>query len=178
MEGYSFCRIKGEEDKYYKQFLSVYKSSFPVFEQRSQEQQSAAFKNNSYCLVALVKGDKLASFISYWEFDDYIYIEHLAVNSELRGQNIGSFTLSKFAQNNRKILLLEIDPLVDEVSKRRLCFYKKLGYKVNPYHHHHPAYRQGYDSHELLVLSLSEVLSENMYNRFYSDLVQVVMNAD
>ncbi len=175
MTSNTFYKITNSEDKWYKVFRDIYNMSFPIFEQRSDKQQQTAFNSPNYHLQALVEDETLLSFISYWDFEDYIYIEHLAVNSAYRGQNIGSSTLNLFAREKEKCILLEIDPPIDLISKDRLRFYSHLGYKPNMYKHLHPAYNLAYPPHELVVLSLYKTLSEEQYKQFCSDLVNIVM---
>lgn len=171
-----FYHITGTQDKYYNTFKDIYSVSFPIYEQRDEKQQAYAFTDTHYHLLATIEDDVLVSFISYWEFDTYVYIEHLAVNPGLRGRNAGSKTLSAFAEHIQKTIILEIDPPVDEISRKRLRFYEKLGYKTNPYKHFHPAYMpQQYEPHELLVLSNPASLDKAEYKQFYKDLKSVVM---
>lgn len=174
----SFHRISDINDRWYKLFRDIYTISFPVYEQRDEKQQSAAFKDERYHLLVNTEGEMLRFFVAYWDFGSYVYIEHLAVNPQLRGQNIGSFMLRSFAEKVDKTVLLEIDPIVDSVSEKRFRFYEKLGYKLNPYRHTHPVYKEGYQPHELLVLSLGRLLSEEEYKLFNDDLVGVVMNIE
>lgn len=171
----TFYKITSTEDKWYNAFRDIYMLSFPVFEQRNDQQQLAAFHNKNYHLWAILENEKLISFISFWNFEAYLYIEHLAVNPELRGKNIGSKTLNYFAKEVKKNILLEIDPPIDEVSKNRLRFYSRLEYKANHWKHLHPPYNSAYPPHELVVLSLHQALKEEQYQQFYSDLINIVM---
>lgn len=175
MQSNEFYRINDVGDKYFKQFADIYKVSFPVNEQRNYAQQEKAFADARYYLLTMIEDGKVLSFVAYWDFNTYIYIEHLAVNPELRGKNIGSHMLNRFAEKAGKTILLEIDPVKDEVSEKRLRFYQKLGYKMNPYPHFHPAYNSVYPPHELLVLSYNKGISKEEYDRFYHDLTHVVM---
>ena len=170
-----FYEIKTTTDKWYDDFLKIYSTSFPIHEQRDNEQQKEAFKNEHYHLICLIESEKLHSFICYWEFENYVYIEHFAVNNKLRGQNIGSGTLSLFKQEINKTIILEIDPVKDKVSAKRLRFYEKSGFKVNAYRHHHPPYNSNYPPHELAVLSTDIVLTQNQYDIFKHDLKYIVM---
>jgi len=174
----TFYRITGPEDKWYKSFSDIYAVSFPVHEQRSEKQQTEAFSNEHYHLLVKIENDKLVSFIACWDFEDYVYIEHLAVNPELRGKSMGSGTLNDFANLMKKIIVLEIDPLKDEISRKRLSFYERLGYELNSYIHFHPAYNPLFEPHELLVLSLNETLTSEQYDRFYKNLKEIVMNSN
>lgn len=170
-----FHKINDKNDAWYKAFRDIYEVSFPVFEQRSEEQQLKAFDHMSYNLLIKTDNDTLVSFISYWDFAEYVYIEHLAVNAQMRGMNEGSKMLNDFAKIIGKMILLEIDPPINEIAKKRLSFYERLGYKTNPYKHLHPPYNKDYPPHELVVLSLNKEISQNQYNQFYNDLANVVM---
>ena len=170
-----FHQIKNSKDKWYKEFLRIYSISFPVYELRNQEQQLYAFNNEHYHLFYLIENNTFNSFISFWNFDEYVYVEHLAVNDQLRGQNIGTSSLMKFQEEIKKTIILEIDPIIDEISAKRLLFYKKIGFNQCLYKHYHPAYDLSYSPHELLVLSTGSVLTLQQYDIFRKDLGQIVM---
>ncbi|NDV95563.1 N-acetyltransferase [Dysgonomonas sp. 521] len=177
----SFRKVTGIDEGWYRPIHEIYKGSFPLHEQRSGEQQRNAFENEHYRLIAkIVFTDKfnLASFISYWDFDSYVYIEHFAVNPLMRGQNVGSSSLKLFADLIKKPVLLEIDPLIDEISNKRFHFYERLGYQLNSYTHYHPAYNTQFPPHQLLVLSYPDKINQKQYDRFKSDLEHIVMNKE
>lgn len=119
--------------------------------------------------------ETLAAFIGVWDFDGYIYIEHFAVNPLLRGQGLGTELLKEFIDKTEKIVLLEIDPLVDEVSRARLRFYERCGFYVNTFEHQHPPYRKEFDPHRLIVLTTQRTISKEEYLRFNDDLKSIVM---
>ncbi|MCD8043355.1 MAG: GNAT family N-acetyltransferase [Tannerellaceae bacterium] len=167
--------ILNTKDRWYIPFRTIYNSSFPLHEQRTEEQQIKAFAHPAYRLQIITENENLLSFISYWEFDSYIYIEHLAVNPEFRGNNRGSQLLQDFTSGQPKTVLLEIDPLIDDISHRRFEFYKRNGFYDNPYPHFHPPYRQEFSAHELIVLSHSKQISRKEYEQFKTDLEEVVM---
>lgn len=171
-----FYSITDFDNEWFSTFYDIYHISFPIHEQRKDKQQKKAFENNRYHLDVLVEDEKFISFIAWWDFNRYIYIEHFAVNPELRGQSLGSKTLRRFAEINNKVIILEIDPLIDEISKKRFEFYDKLGFQLNPYTHYHPAYKEGYAPHKLLVLSLHEKIDTDLYQQFKSDLSKIVMD--
>lgn len=159
----------------YPVFKELYGISFPIFEQRTEAQQDKAFSSLQYRLVAYQEEDTFLGFISYWEFDTYIYVEHLAVNQSIRGKGYGSIILNKFIADTRKIVLLEIEPVIDEVSAARLRFYQKCGFHENGYKHIHPPYRAEFKGHSLVILTTERPISEDEYNRFNDDLIQVIM---
>ena len=84
-----------------------------------------AFQNKAYKLLAFTEGNVFLRFISYWQFDTYYYIEHFAINARLRGKGYGSKLLDYFVRSLDKIVLLEIDPITDNISEARLRFYQQ-----------------------------------------------------
>lgn len=159
----------------YTTFENLYKNSFPIFEQRTVEQQEKAFASDKYHLDCYFKEGLFIGFISYWEFDDYIYIEHFAILRELRGSGYGSTLLKEFICRNSKQALLEIDPVTDEISAARLRFYKACGFYENSYLHTHPPYRNEFEGHSLVILTTNNEINEEKYFRFSSDLKNIVM---
>ena len=159
----------------YKPFRELYETSFPVFEQRTELQQIRAFRNDGYRLLAFTEGKVLIGFIGYWRFEAYGYVEHFAVNTALRGRGFGSGILGSFIESEAGIVLLEIDPVVDEVSEARLRFYTRCGFYANPYPHEHPPYRDGCPPHPLVVLTTRRRITEREYRTFSADLRTIVM---
>ncbi len=160
---------------YYPIVRALYETSFPVFEKRSHSQQDLAFNSAAYHLYVYMEQDNFIGFVSYWEFDSYIYIEHYAINQQLRGQGYGSIILQAFMSSHSKRIILEIDPLLDDISKARLGFYQKNNFSENSYAHIHPPYISGELGHALIILSTQGTLTQAECDRFQQDLVQVVM---
>lgn len=169
-------RIDRFEHPLYPAFEQLYAHSFPVFEQRTPEQQAKAFASVNYHLTGYVEDQSFMGFIAYWEFPSYLYIEHFAINGNERGKGYGSQVLNSFVKETPKTVLLEIDPPIDEISIARLRFYRKCGFYQNPYSHIHPPYRKGYEGHSLQVLTSVRALSPEEYEQFKNDLNEDVMN--
>lgn len=161
----------------YTPFKELYASSFPIFEQRTEPQQLKAFSCSNYHLTAYRENDRLIGFIAYWEFPTYIYIEHFAISTALRGKGYGCEVLQRFMTENSKTILLEIDPPSDDMSIARLRFYQRCGFYSNPYPHIHPPYRSTYKGHTLVVLTSGREITEDEYRQFQTDLSSVIMQA-
>lgn len=170
-------RITRKQSPFYEDFIALYRNSFPLFEQRTEEQQIQAFSSSVYHLNIYMNGDIFAGFIAYWEFDRYLYIEHFAICPDLRGKGYGSIVLKTLQDSSSKRLLLEIDPVTDAISAKRLRFYEQNGFCANPFPHVHPPYREGFHGHNLVVLTTGGELSPEEYECFDTDLREVVMSA-
>lgn len=160
-------------------FYSVYSASFPIFEQRTYEQQQNAFADNRYRLDAYVSAEgEFIGFMSYWTFQKYVYVEHFAVSPQQRGMGKGSIILRQFMANakaTRRIVILEIDPPVDTASISRQHFYERQGMTLNIFDHHHPPYRDGFKAHALRIMSSGGNVGTKEYEIFSRDLQDIVM---
>lgn len=168
-------RIDNTKNPHYESFKELYAKSFPIFEQRTEQQQKYAFTKENYHLMAYFDASLFIGFIAYWDFKTYVYIEHFAVTASIRGKGYGSSILNSFKNYVRKMVLLEIDPIQDEISEARLRFYKRNGFHENIYNHIHPAYRENYKSHQLIVMTTQRPLSVKEYLVFKTDLCDIVM---
>lgn len=169
--------IKTREDFLFEEFKSLYETSFPIFEQRTAAQQETAFQDEHYHLLAFEEGQEFVGFISYWQFATHCYVEHFAISSLLRGKGYGSRLLQSFVAASPTMVILEIDPVVDQVTEARLRFYKACHFVENAYEHHHPPYREGFQPHPLEVLSSGKALTDEEFSRFQSDLRHIVMRS-
>ena len=141
----------------------------------SNEQKNNKNRPSNYPLVVYLKDNLFIGFISYWDFSTYVYIEHFAIHENFRGQGYGGLLLEDFNKRLNKIILLEIDPITDEISSKRLKFYKKCGFFENRYNHFHPPYRNNYRGHALIILTTERQITEDEYIQFGFDLRNIVM---
>lgn len=169
-------RLMSTGDPLYMPFRTIYDISFPIYEQRTIEQQEYAFSFSHYHLDTYVSDGRLIGFIAYWAFDSYLYIEHFAIHPAERGKGRGKEILEYLMQAESRYILLEIDPVEDEVSSRRFHFYRSLGFRENPYPHIHPPYREGFEGHRLTILTSGRVITREEYAVFAKDLSCTVMN--
>lgn len=159
----------------FKSFRTLYESSFPLEEQRSLQQQELAFADSHYHLLLYYEGEnELIGFISYWDFEDYHYIEHFAINTQIRGRGFGSAVLKDFMSRSQLPIILEIEPIRDDTSAARLRFYEKNGFTTNPYPHKQPPFKKDSAPVPLIILSSGKELSPAEFQRFSADFHGIV----
>lgn len=168
-----FIRINSNNECFNKA-MEIYKASFPIFEQRTMEDQIKALEVEDYHFNVIYDGDKMVGILLYWDMNGYKYIEHFAIDSSLRGKNYGSRVLKEFCTNNKNVIL-EIDPPIDEISIKRLNFYSKLGFKLQDFNHIHPSYRKECKSHSLKIMTFNENISKEDYDNFNNLLKKNIM---
>jgi ribosomal protein S18 acetylase RimI-like enzyme len=152
---------------------NLYENSFPAAERRKEEDQLRALSDERFFPLSAWKGSELVGLLFYWEWDSYRYLEHLAVNPELRGQGYGS-QLIRNLRDSEHTIILEIDPLVNELSVRRLQFYERAGFTLTPYRFVHLSYRLNVEPIELLILSYPKMITREQHEDFLRFLSEVV----
>lgn len=152
----------------------LYDKSFPLYEQRSYQGRESILGLNDYHLYYFTDNSEFVGFIGCWKIKDYFYIEHLAISDSLRGQGYGQKVLKQFCLDVGQVIL-EIDPVIDEVSRKRLSFYQHCGFQQNEYAHAHPSYYPENKPHELEVLSYPQAIDKETYQHFNQMLQTVVM---
>jgi len=158
-------RLNSTDDSRFSQAWELYRESFPIYEQRRLEEQAQAMAQPDYHFEVLYQAGRFVGIMLYWRHMDFVYLEHFAVTPALRGGGLGTKALGLLLDEGARVIL-EIDPVRDDVSRRRLKFYQGLGLAQNPYKHIHPPYRDGYNGHSLEVLSSGGELEADAYNEF------------
>lgn len=146
----------------------LYEASFPPGERRKIDGQEAVIGEPNYFLE-LWRNDKgvLVGFTACWIYEDFRFLEHFAVDPRQRGGGYGTRILTEWMQRPGPIILLEIDPITDEISRRRQAFYRRLGYLDNEsLTHSHPSYQDGTGIVPLLLMSYPNTVDKELHQRF------------
>lgn len=169
-----FERITSASHPMYAQALELYRISFPLHEQREAPSQEDILREPAYHFDLIRDGETFVGDILYWERESYFYIEHFCIQPELRNRRYGQQALELLAEGG-KTLILEIDPPVDDISRRRKGFYERCGFAENPYPHVHPPYHRGNKGHELVVMSRPRSIPQAVYDDFRAYLEDKIM---
>lgn len=145
-------RIKRADDPLFLQAMSLYETSFPDVERRSVAQNEDLLCDPRFSMLAFCVRGEFAAMAGVWDVDGMLYIEHLCTVPRLRGQGIGAAVL-QMLKDEQKTVMLEIEPPVDELTRRRKTFYERCGFGYDPHIHEHPPYREGQKGHILNVMA-------------------------
>ena len=156
------------ESKLWEQAWRLYTESFPEHERRRISSHVLAVEDPHFHTGVAVENGHLLAILFYWTAgENKVYIEHIAVNPLMRGQNVGSTILRNFmAQNPDATIILEIDPPADDISQRRLSFYERAGFHNTGFVYDHPSYQKKGMHHDLLVLSYPRNISREECEQF------------
>lgn len=130
----------------------LYIATFPQQERRELiEIYKLISEGEIFIYQIITNKNTIAGFCIFWIFDEFIFVEHLAVNPELRGFGIGEGTISVLKEQS-KILILETELPVDEISKRRIKFYERNGFKLLQREYFQPSYGKTKPEVELKIM--------------------------
>lgn len=138
--------------------------AFPPEERRTFDDLCGEFSNSEFfCLCE--ENDGLNAFMTCWELGEFIYIEHFAVQKNLRGNGLGSRMINSLLQEaHGRIFILEAEPKnLSEMAQRRMDFYGRLGFCENGFDYIQPPLSDGQPPVELKILSAPRLLSEDEF---------------
>jgi MinD-like ATPase involved in chromosome partitioning or flagellar assembly len=173
-----FRRLYSTKDALFAEAFALCKASTTVCEQRSLDKQIALMANYpSYHFDAIMEGDALAGILLYWELMGYTYVEHFALHPLMCNLGMGRKALTMFC-GTRPLVVLEIDPPVNEVTAARDMFSQLNDFMPNEYVGLYPVSRERFFPRGPIVMSYPEKLTEQQYRRIQRDMKEIVMKDD
>lgn len=166
----------------FEQFYLLMENSFPTTERRDHEGFSEELSRERFHLMCQTAANKLISVLTYYVFDGFSYVEHFAVNSEQRGQGIGSDMMKRLlSYADGKTVVLEVEPSSDGgIARHRIAFYERLGFVLNDYEYIQPPLMKGEPSIPLMIMSTPDPLSfeefENIRDTLYKEVYGIMNN--
>lgn len=139
------CRpLTDAADPLVEQVRATYEASFPVAERRDFELVRALVKESPFfTMYALLRGEAYVGFITAWRFDSFVYIEHFAIEQTARNGGIGAEAMGQFLAFTSLPVVLEVELPQEELSRRRIRFYERLGFVLDDHIYFQPPYHPG-----------------------------------
>ena len=152
---------------YFDSFFNLMEEAFPSVERRSYEDAKKLLCEDLYSIIVdKDENDNITAFIASWEFNDFNYIEHFAVEGKIRGNGIGTSMLQAYLNKSNKPIFLEVELPENDVSLRRIEFYKRLGFHLNNFEYLQPPMQKQHDFLPLKVMSYPRSVDEMEFMNF------------
>ena len=137
------------------QMFSLMERSFPEDERRDYNGQRELLAEPAYNLYAKRSPEDAAlqAFLALWELGDMAYIEHFAVDPDCRNGGLGGKILQKVIEDTDMRICLEVELPETEMAARRIGFYERNGFVMNPFEYMQPA--MGEDRHAIPLRIMS-----------------------
>ena len=119
----------------------LFESAFPDEERPPFGEIKKRNTDQFHFLVATLAEDEPAGILTYWTFEDFVYIEHFAIAEELRNQGLGKAIFLNFLSQQTQQVILEVETAHDEEADHRIEFYASMGLYQNTQDYWQPSYR-------------------------------------
>lgn len=171
----SFRKIKDSRDILFEKLLNLYSEAFPINERRSHNCfRMILDSKEQFNLYVILFENEFVGFITYWEFNDFTYIEHFAIISELRGNSIGSNFIKLFFSKLSLPVVFEVEKPDNHIAARRIILYQRLGCYVLPQYYEQPFYDKSGNMVPMLIMSNNYEFTYNNFDRIKNILYEFV----
>lgn len=121
----------------------IYIDSFPNIERRDfSEIENTIYLNlRIFDFKVVSENNLLIGILGIWNFENFLYIEHLAIEKSLRGRSYGKILINIIKNHFPKPIIIEVEPPREELSIRRIRFYNQLGFILLNEPYSQPPYR-------------------------------------
>lgn len=155
-----------------KEFSMVYEimnQAFPNTEIRTYEKAYALLHNPGYQISVIHDSENhIGGFIAAWNFDKFRFIEHFAVSERIRGAGIGSEMMKEYLNQSKKPVFIEVEEQQTKDAKRRVEFYRRLGFSLSKFGYMQPALQNTSQELYLEIMSYPSAIMENEFYDFKS----------
>lgn len=144
----------------------TYVSSFPSCERRDfVELKKLMTPGSPFVVNVLLRDGEYVGFITAWDFDRFVYVEHFAIDESARNGGIGGKALKQFLDVWNRPVVLEVEKPDDEMSRRRVGFYERLGFVLDSHFYRQPPYHPEDGWLDMYLMSYGAINLEKEYER-------------
>ncbi len=169
-------RITSTGQPEFEHFWHIYNESFPEIERKNLNGIKIALSKDKFHNELVFSENNPVAILSYWLYPGFCYLEYIAINPSEKGNGLGTNILGSLLEEVSQPVILEIEHIVDETTRRRLNFYQRMGFIPNPQHNHmQPPYQQGFELLPMLLMTYPAEISESEYLEFYKLLTTEIV---
>ncbi|MGM9802901.1 MAG: GNAT family N-acetyltransferase [Muribaculaceae bacterium] len=150
------CQNISAHESKFNEIISLYTDAFPPNERRNcQSLQRILTEQKQFHITAINLNNEFAGFISYWQFNGFCYVEHLATLPHLRGNGLGLQLMNHLkGLNLEPVIVLEVEPPIDSLTSRRIAFYERQGFVLHSdFDYVQPPYSPQQDPVQLMLMT-------------------------
>lgn len=148
----------------FKILFEIMEKSFPAEEHGSKRLHCAELLKKEFRCMCYEPQGVPVGFMNYYEFreENLIFLEHFAVNPDIRGNGLGSRLMEHFKEICSPLpIVLEVEPPENEIERRRIEFYKRMGFVLNEGEYFQPPFTEGCPDVPLKLMSTLPLGGDN-----------------
>ncbi len=168
-------KILGDDNyisqKHFNEFFKIIKDSFPKSERRTKEAFYSLFKNEScYFAVSLLKNDEVVCFFTIWKLKNFYFGDHFATRADMRNLKLGSILLNYVKETLDMPFVIEVEPDENELTHRRIEFYKRHGFVLNDFDYFLPPMMKGCKPLFMKIMSYPIKVEKDITDEIYKSV--------
>ena len=155
-------QLRNEEfDRVYR----IMEASFPLDERRPFDEQRALLEDPDYRIYVCKApaAEEIAAFAAVWNFEPVVFIEHFAVAPQCRNGGLGARMLKELVEQAGKTVCLEVELPGTDLAARRIGFYERNRFFLNPYPYLQPSISKGRSAIPLQIMTSGRPVSEEEF---------------
>lgn len=172
--------VKTDKSERYTEFAKkLFESAFPPEERPGFETMKNRTDKEFRFNIIECDGNPVG-ILSFWDFEQFVYIEHFAIEETLRNRTLGSNTLKLLKESvfPVKEMILEVEMPDNETARHRISFYERNGFFSNSgFAYLQPPYRKGTESVPMTIMSRNR-LQDTQLQEFKKILYRKVYHSD
>ncbi|MBQ9931635.1 MAG: GNAT family N-acetyltransferase [Firmicutes bacterium] len=155
--------------------FGIMERSFPESEHKTYEGQLAQMDEPGYRLYGLEsEAGEITAFAAVREFARFVVLEHLAVDAKFRNGGQGGEIVTHLLAMYQTPICVEVELPEDEMAVKRIRFYERLGFYLNPYDYLLPHLTGGGEPTPMKIMTSGGYLTEEEFDevrtRIYTDI--------
>lgn len=160
----------------FNEIWNIIDNSFEENLHRTYKEHLEIIESNKCKIITHEENGKCVGFLTYWTFEDFLYIEHFAVDKNLRGNGIGKKLLSEIMKKDG-LKILEVELPETQTDIKRIKFYENFGFIKNSQQYYQPPYNKKFDKTPLIIMS-TKLLNDIEFNKIKNTLYKNVYNTE
>lgn len=156
-------------------FYPLLKTSFPENELLPQQIHQKLFSQPTFFGKQF---QHFSAFVIGYQLETYLFLELFMVQEHLRNQGIGKLFLTQIIKEANTPILLEVEHPTDDLSKRRIQFYERLGFHLNICDYKMPHFDNNHGGVPLYLMSYPNQLTQNEIEYYKKRIHQDVYLVD
>ncbi|MFT4033435.1 MAG: GNAT family N-acetyltransferase [Siphonobacter sp.] len=159
-------RITSVNHPHFAAIWDLLQASFHPTERRDFYSLQCVLKDERMALLVYEEGQQVLALAVLWTFEKFDFLEYLAVDATQRAKGYGTLVMKELLAITKRPFLLEVQPPTDLLNQKRIYFYQRLGFVLNPYHYFQPPYHKMGEAIPLQIMSSPNYLNIDNFKQF------------
>jgi predicted GNAT superfamily acetyltransferase len=156
---------------------TLYTSAFEADERREFSQIFTLTTRNDFRFYVLEDSQSPIAILALWNFETFCYIEHFAVDNNLRNGGRGTTIIQDIISKSQNPIVLEVELPMTPMAQRRIRFYERLGFVLLPFDYFQPPYSPDKKPVAMHIMTTDttpfnhqrfETIKQTLYNKVYN----------